>query len=184
MLSRWEELRLIALCVTTDDRHAFERLILAHQDELRRFIYNLTLGDASLTDDIMQETFIKAYISISSFKGLSRFKTWLYRIAINEFNSYTRRRSEELIDENTNRYWERCNSYSPATATDASIDIQHCLASLTANERMVIELFYLEDLPIKKISEITSFPEGTVKSHLARAKARMAETLKKDSYEK
>ncbi len=181
MISRWEELRLITLCVTTDNRRAFEQLVVAHEDALRRFIFNLTLCDAALTDDLMQETFLKAYLSLSSFKGLSRFKTWLFRIAVNEYNSHLRHHTEYTLDNDTGRNWERKNAYSPVDANDASLDVARCLAMLKPDERMVIELFYMEDLPIKKISEIMSMPEGTIKSHLSRAKARMAEVFNSDS---
>ncbi|MDE5838020.1 MAG: RNA polymerase sigma factor, partial [Paramuribaculum sp.] len=84
MLTKFEEISLIAKCVAADDRHAFGRLVDEYQESLRRFIFNLTGGDASLTDDIAQETFLKAYVSIRSFKGLARFKTRLYKIANRE----------------------------------------------------------------------------------------------------
>ena len=98
MLSKWEELALIAKCATTDSRSAFERLVVEYSPELRRYLMNLTLGDASLTDDLAQDTFLKAYMSIRSFQGLSRFKTWLFRIAINEYYAYVRKRREQRMD--------------------------------------------------------------------------------------
>lgn len=85
MLNKWEELRLIARCVAGDDRQAFGQLVEEYNDGLRRFLLNLTLGDASLTDDLAQETFIKVYLSLRSYQGIARFRTWLYRIAYNEF---------------------------------------------------------------------------------------------------
>ncbi len=81
-------MKLLALCMATDNRDAFSRLVVAFQDGLRRFLFNLTDGDAALTDDLSQETFIKAWLAIRSFHGMSGFKTWLYRIAVNEFVSY------------------------------------------------------------------------------------------------
>ena len=69
-MTKWDELKLIAQCVAGDDRRAFERLVVEYNDDLRRFILNLTLGDAALTDDLAQDTFLKAYLSIKSFKGL------------------------------------------------------------------------------------------------------------------
>lgn len=90
MLGKLEEISLIARCVAADDRHAFGRLVEEYQDALRRFIYNLCGGDAAMTDDIAQETFLKAYTSIRSFKGISRFKTWLYTIAYREFIDWRR----------------------------------------------------------------------------------------------
>ncbi len=98
MLGKFEEMKLLALCMATDNRDAFSRLSVAYQDGLRRFILNLTGGDASLTDDLAQETFLKAWLGIRSFKGLSGFKTWLYRIAVNEFISHRRKKG---IDSST-----------------------------------------------------------------------------------
>lgn len=59
MLTKWEELRLVARCVAGDDRRAFERLVEEYQQPLRRFLLNLTMGNASLTDDLAQDTFLK-----------------------------------------------------------------------------------------------------------------------------
>lgn len=55
------------------------------------FLLSLTKGDVSLVDDLAQETFIKAYLSVRSLEGITRFHTWLFRIAYNEFVSHTRR---------------------------------------------------------------------------------------------
>ena len=173
MLSKWEEIRIIAQCVAGDNRHAFERLVNEYNDGLRRFLLNLTLGDASLTDDLAQETFIKAYLSIHSFKGVSRFKTWLYRIAYNEYFSYRRKTSEMRLDDTIPIDY----GDTPHTASDAKMDVEQCLHRLNATERTIVLLFYMEDRPIKEISAIIQMPEGTVKSHLSRSKAKMAQVL-------
>ncbi len=172
MLNKIEELGLIARCVATDDRNAFGRLVEEYQNDLRRFLLNLTLGDASLTDDLSQETFLKAYISIRSFQGLARFKTWLYRIAYNEYYSYMRKHREEREDTNKIPPDELTFSHN---ATDAKMDVEICLNALNETERSIVLLFYLEDKPIKKIAEITSLPQGTIKSYLSRARIKMAE---------
>lgn len=87
MLSKLEEIKLVSQCAFGDNRGAFGKLVEAYQPQLRRFLLNLTMGDENLTDDLAQETFIKAYTGIRAFKGLSGFGTWLYRIAYNEFYS-------------------------------------------------------------------------------------------------
>lgn len=174
MLTKFDELRLIARCVAADDRNAFGQLVEEYQAGVRRFLLNLTSGDAALTDDLSQETFLKAYLSIRSFQGLARFKTWLYRIAYNEYYSYMRRQCKEL-NEGQDAY--RNETTSPHSSTDAMMDIETCLKFLSETERTLILLFYLEDQPIKKIALITSMPEGTVKSHLSRARKKMAEIM-------
>lgn len=172
MQNKWEELRLIARCVAGDDRQAFGQLVEEYNDGLRRFLLNLTLGDASLTDDLAQETFIKVYLSLRSYQGIARFRTWLYRIAYNEFYMYMRRRRETGEDERG--YGNVADTVSPYDARDASIDVQQCLKILSEPERTAVLLFYLDDRPIKEISAIMQMPQGTVKSHLSRAKAKMA----------
>ena len=68
----------------------------------------------------------------------------------------------------------------PHDAAEASMDVATLLKLLPDNERIVSLLFYLEDQPIKKISQITSMPEGTVKSHLNRARLHMAKVMGKN----
>ncbi len=179
MLSKFDELKLLAQCALGDDRRAFGTLVEAYQSDIRRFFLNLTFGDASLSDDLAQETFIKAYTSIRSFKGLSKFSTWLYRIAYNEFYSYTRKRHEERLLEGTQQEDspdEPLGCYEESN--NSRLDINTALQRLNATERTVVTLYYLEDVAIKKICEITDLPEGTIKSHLSRARTKMAQVLK------
>lgn len=177
MLTKVEEMRLLAQCALGDDRRAFGLLVEAYQTQLRRFFLNLTLGDAALSDDLAQETFLKAYINIRSFKGLSSFGTWLYRIGYNEF--YTaKRRTAELsgIDELP----------QPATtersdAVEAALDVKAAMAALTSDERTVVTLFYIDDFPVKKIEKITGMKSSTIRSHLHRARDKMATLLRRDN---
>lgn len=174
MISRLEELKLLAQCALADNRDAFGRLVEAYQPRVRRFLLNLTMGDEMLTDDLAQETFIKAYVGIRGFKGLSSFGTWLYRIAYNEFYSHTRRHSEEHVDDIT-----RLGDVSTAAtaAIDASMTVQEALTRLNDNERVAVTLFYIEDQPLKQVSKIMQMPEGSVKSLIHRAKGKMRQFI-------
>lgn len=174
MLTRIEELQLIARCVTVDSRRAFGRLVEEYQQPLRRFLLNLTGGDSDLADDVAQEAFLKAYLSLRSFRGCSRFGTWLYRIAYNEWVSQARRRHEERMGDTAYGLDE---AHTPSRASDTRMDVNRAMASLSEPERTVVLLFYMEDRPIKEICDITGFPSGTVKSHLSRAKTKMARVL-------
>ena len=175
MLSRVEEIKLISRCVLADDRHAFGTLVEAYQPKLRRFFMNLTLGNEYLSDDLAQETFIKAYIELRSFRGMSRFGTWLFRIGYNEFYSYMRSQHtttglEGVVEP----------SASPTDASEAALDVKTAMAQLNEIERTVVTLFYIEDIPLKKVATITGLNENTLRSHLHRAKQKMAQTLKTD----
>lgn len=188
VLSKVEELKLIARCTLGDDRRAFGALVEAYQPEVRRFFLNLTLGDEALSDDLAQETFIKAYLNVRSFRGLARFSTWLYRIAYNEFCTWQRKTQHEASamfndDDVTDDddYFDTDGSHSCSTAdsVEARIDVWQCMKLLSEAERTVITLFYIQDYPLKKIVEITGMPEGTVKSYISRGKAKLARVMRK-----
>lgn len=179
MLSKIEELRLISLCVISDDRRAFGRLVEAYQVRLRRFFMNLTLGNEALSDDLAQETFIKAYLSLRSFKGLSGFGTWLYRIGYNEFYSEMRHRHEEAEEAGTTNA-ARLTADDAEACADARTDAATLMRGLNPAERTAVTLYYIDDYPIAKIAKIMQMPAGTVKSHLHRAKDKMKQLAETD----
>lgn len=175
---RLEEIRLLALCMASDNRRAFSRLVEIHQQGLRRFILNLTSGDEALTDDLAQETFLKAWLAIRSFRGLSGFKTWLYRIAINEYAGY-RRSVASRFGSNAVETADLpiADQSASVGAVDARMDVAAMVRQLPENERIVVLLFYLEEQPIKEIVKILGIPEGTIKSHLSRARSHLRALL-------
>ena len=187
VLSKIDELKLIARCTLGDDRRAFGTLVEAYQPQVRRFFLNLTLGDEALSDDLAQETFLKAYLNVRSFRGVAKFSTWLYRIAYNEFCSWQRKTQHEAslpddLDENFDADYydasgDRC--YSATDSVDTHIDVWRSMRVLSDTERTLVTLFYIQDYPLKKIVEITGLPEGTVKSYLSRAKAKLARVMKR-----
>ncbi len=162
---------LVARVVAEDDRRAFELLVLRHQSRLRKLLRKLTHNDVALADELAQETFIKVYQSIASFKGKAKFSTWLYRIAYNTFISHQRRK--KLMEE----------EYTPENFDEAgqdlrlneSIDIAKALAQLPFRQQAIFDLHYQQGFSHHEISEILALPLGTVKSDLLRGR----ETLKK-----
>lgn len=187
VLSKIDELKLIARCTLGDDRRAFGTLVEAYQPQVRRFFLNLTLGDEALSDDLAQETFLKAYLNVRSFRGVAKFSTWLYRIAYNEFCSWQRKTQHEAslpdgLDENFDAdYYDASGDqcYSATDSVDTHIDVWRSMHVLSDTERTLVTLFYIQDYPLKKIMEITGLPEGTVKSYLSRAKAKLARVMKR-----
>ena len=73
------------------DRHAFARLVRAHQSRVRLQLRRLTQGDAALADDLAQETFVQAWLHLREFRGDARFATWLHRIALSRWLQHARR---------------------------------------------------------------------------------------------
>ena len=174
MLSKLDEIRLLSQCALADNRDAFGRLVEAYQPRVRRFLLNLTMGDEMLADDLAQETFIKAYVGIRGFKGLSSFGTWLYRIAYNEFYNHTRKHHEDHVEDIA-----ALGEVSTAVndAIDASMTVQEALTRLNENERVAITLFFIEDQPLKQVSKIMQMPEGSVKSLIHRGKSKMRQFI-------
>ncbi|MDR2084307.1 MAG: RNA polymerase sigma factor [Bacteroidales bacterium] len=172
-----DELSLIAKIVVEKDNRAFEGLVKKYQSQIRRYFLNQTLGNKDLSDDLAQETFIKAYLNLASFKNLSGFSTWLYKIAFNTLCDYLRKNkipNNVIAIGYVNSQSEKIHN---------NIDIYNAMKILKEDERSCISLFYIDDLSIETISSVMEIPEGTVKSHLSRGKSKMAQWLKNNGYE-
>lgn len=179
-MSQLNDISLVAQVVVFRNTRAFDQLVRKYQSPVRRFFLHLTCGDSELSDDLAQDTFIKAYTNLASFKNLSSFSTWLYRIANNVFYDYIRSR-KETDDLETRRVDTQLTTEQ--TDIGRQMDIYRALSLLKDMERACITLFYMEDQSIDKIAGITGCPAGTVKSHLSRAKEKMAVYLKQNGYD-
>ena len=172
---------LVSRVVLLGDRKAFSQLVEFYQSPIRRFLFNLTGGDEELSKDLAQETFVKAWLNIGSFRAMSKFSTWLYRIAYNTFYDHTRSR-KQIYETNMEAINEHLGS--EASGSDLTMDFAHALTILKEDERTAMLLFYMEDQTIDKIAGIMNCPSGTVKSHLSRGKKKLADYLKSAGYDK
>ena len=163
------------------NRAAFEKEVINNQEPLRRFLLNLCGGDGALSDDIAQEAFIKAYLNINSFNGLSKFSTWLFRIAYNCYCD-NKRASQRFSNVEINDRVHMAGESSDSRYKNQ--ELYMALEQLGEKERSAILLFYMEDKSIKEISTITGTPENTIKSHLSRARLNLSNHLKTIGYER
>lgn len=190
------DLTLIAQVSVDSSGRAFERLVRKYQSPVRRFFLNQTAGDTMLSDDLAQETFIKVYVNISSFRQLSSFKTWLFKVAYNVWQDYVRSNKPTLSlitespAEGENKGTKSMDSVvydsgsgAGTDSSEASLDLNSAMKILTENERTCVTLALIEDLPMEKVAAITGIPAGTVKSHIHRGKHKLAEYLKQNGYE-
>ena len=174
------DISLITQVTVFHNRQAFNRLVVKYQSPIRRFFLNQTLGDEQLSDDLAQDTFIKAYVNIGKFRGQAAFSTWLYRIACNVLYDYHRRlRPTDDIDSSEAI---RHNTYN--SDTNMKLDVYDALRRLGDKERTCVTLQLIDGYPIDKISEITGMAAGTVKSHLFRGKEKLTAFLRKNGYDK
>lgn len=144
----------------------FIDLVKAEQESLRRFLLALCKGDSFEADDIAQDALVRAYVASGNFLGLSKFSTWLFRIAYNCYLDRKRRSTPETIRSDTTQ----ALNIPSADQTDASFKYQQlymALDQLPEKEKAVIILHYFEDKSIKDIASILQIPSGTVKYYLS-----------------
>lgn len=169
------DISLVAQVAVLGNKRAFDELVRRYQSPVRRFFLHQTLGDEQLSDDLAQDTFIKAYTNISKFRGLASFQTWLMRIAYNVFYDYTR--SKKQTDD-----IDGIQQPSLQTSTVVGMDVYEALRLLKSEERTCITLQLIDGYDIVGIAKITGMKEGTVKSHLSRGKEKLANYLKQNGY--
>lgn len=174
------DISLVTRVAVLHDNRAFDRLVVKYQSPIRRFFLSQTLGDAPLSDDLAQDTFIRAYVHISKFRGLSHFSTWLYRIAANVWYDYVRRHK---ITEDIGNV-QVAGQVNEAGEEHLSLDLYRALHLLEDKERLCITLQLIDGQPIDKIAEITGLKPNTVKSHLLRGKEKLAIYLRKNGYDR
>lgn len=164
------------------DKEGFEKLVYLYQDKVYSLCYRYS-GNEEDAFDLAQEAFIKAYRSLSTFKGKSRFSTWLYRVTTNVCLDELRRRRRDIQSQSLDQ---------PVTGSDGemsriildesqSIDtwyetkeqaeyIQSLLNELKPDHRMVLLLKDIMELSYEEISQVLNISTGTIKSRLSRAR--------------
>jgi RNA polymerase sigma-70 factor (ECF subfamily) len=159
---------------------AFKQLYESHVNR----IYSLCLRysqDPDTADELTQEVFIKAWEKLSSFQFGSKFSSWLYSIATNQFLMF--KRSEKRFAERVNQYGEmqmRDNPlFRPSISHEYSIDVENALAKLPEQARLAFVLHDIEGYKHHEISEIMNIEVGTSKAHLHRARKMLREELLK-----
>ncbi len=162
------------------DKQAFNLLVEKYQYRIRSLISRL-IADSSEQEDIVQETFIKAYRAIGRFRGDSAFYTWLYRIAVNTAKNHlasNRRRPPtqdiEINGEAPLRTPERLietNTPEVILQNDQLVEaIRKAIRGLPQELRQAITLRELEGLSYEDIAEAMGCPIGTVRSRIFRAR--------------
>lgn len=180
-MAELNDIALVTQVAVFHNKRAFDQLVRKYQSPVRRFFLNQTLGDEQLSDDLAQETFIKAYLNITKFRGLSSFSTWLMRIAYNVFYDDVRARKQtEDVDTSISALRQSAS----AGDSNLKMDIYAALALLKPDERTCITLQLIDGYPIDEISKITGIPDNTVKSHLRRGKEKMTVYLKENGYDR
>jgi len=180
------DISLVTQVAVFRNRRAFDQLVRRYQSPVRKFLLGLTHGNEALSDDLAQDTFLKAYEHITQFRCMSSFKTWLFRIAYRVFYDYKRRAAlappsapEGTAVGHTLDTIAVCSGSVEGTAAD----IHRALAILKDEERACITLQMVDGYQMDEIAQMLSMPVNTVKSHLRRGKEKLTVYLKQNGYD-
>lgn len=188
-MTREEELAAVKR-VLAGDTNAFEPLVR----EYEKNVYNLALRmvkNPEDAQDMTQESFIRAYNSLSSFRGESRFSVWLYRIVSNvcldHIRAASRRPAVSLSTENDEGESVELEiadeSKSPQELLERKMTreaVRRGLELLPPEHRQILLLREIQGFSYDEISEILSLEHGTVKSRIFRARKKLCEFLLRD----
>ncbi|MGI6223419.1 MAG: RNA polymerase sigma factor [Prevotella sp.] len=177
-MDRLKEKMLISEVALFHNNRAFDKLVVEHQSAVRRFLLTLTSGDQQLADDLAQDTFVKAWLRISMFQARSSFKTWLFRIAYNNFYDYKR-----SLHPTYDLEQPAVRQQTASSSSLFDLDYEKALQKLNDAERICVTLQLNEGQSIDEIVKITGIVAGTVKSNLSRGKHKLMEYLKENGYE-
>ena len=167
--------------VISGDTQAFSVLV----DRYKHMVFTLAmkiLKNREEAEEVSQDTFVKAYTALPTFKGASKFSTWLYKIAYYRSLDYLKRQGRSLnvgaVDVNT--------VFNLATTEDLleSLDlnerkviIKNAISELPENDSLLITLHYLEEQSLKEISDLMGISVNNVKVRLFRSRKRLAVIL-------
>ena len=168
------------------DLDAFDRLVERHQERIFRFC-QWSLNDRDEAQDAAQDTFIRAFRHIKTFRGDSAFGTWLHRIAINVVRDSAKRRqkaprpfSSMVKEDEEGEFDPPSDAPSPvqtALEHERRQAVRLSLGTLSDAHRSVLVLFDLEGRSYEECCALLELPMGTLKSRLNRARAALREAL-------
>lgn len=166
---------------------AFTEMVRVYQHRVFTVVYHV-VGNREEAEDVAQEVFVAVFKYIDSFRGESKFSTWLYRIAVNRAKNrvkYLARRAQGQHQDFAETPDARIQASDPqarlagpgerALGNELSRIINAGLATLSEEHRTVVVLRDVEDLSYQEIADALGIAEGTVKSRLYRARAALKE---------
>lgn len=160
----------LAKAARDGDADAFTELVKGCERTLYRVSRTILRSDSDCADAV-QDALSKAWLHIRALREPRYFRTWLIRILLNECYLQCRRnkRGEEA--------YELGGGPAYQTENDELIDLRDALSMLPDNFRTVVTLYHVEDMSVDEIARVLNLPSGTVKSRLARARAKLSAAL-------
>lgn len=138
-------------------------------------------------EDVLQETFLRAYRHLGSFKGDSKLSTWLYKIATNEMLRFIEKHKQTMValDDLERQYaYEVQDSGSDDDTAEQLVWLQKAIRHLPEKQRLVFNLRYYDELEYAEISEILNTQVETLKTNFHYAKENIKKYIQKNYYER
>ena len=165
------------------NKKAFESIVEQHQRLVSHIVFRM-IQNAADQEDICQDVFLKVYQNLRGFQFESKLSTWIARIAYNTCLSYLEKKRVPLFDdlsseEKTIETVSDC-SYRPdqlVEGKETSFVLRSEIEKMPVHYRTILTLYHLDQMSYSEIGETMELPEGTVKSHLFRARRLLKERL-------
>lgn len=178
-----EESRELVTRILAGNTDEFQTVIERYQKLVAHIVFKMVTIGAD-REDICQDVFVKVYQKLGSFKFESKLSTWIATIAYNTSLNYLEKKKVPLVDDlmPEENGLERLPTdlISPEDTTDnrniSEVLIEE-IDQLPVQYGTILVLYHLEEMPYKEISNITGMPDGTVKSHLFRARKLLKDRL-------
>ena len=184
------DLDLLVQKAVSGSFEAFDQIMVHYRERLYGVIYNMTMNHSDAAD-LTQETFVKAFRSISKFKQKSSFFTWLYRIGVNLTLTFLKRKrskkffsfdhffgESDKIDTNIEFSSKDFTSVKNTLLNELHEKLNEALSKLSDKHRTIVVLYEIDGLSHREISQIMKCTEGTVRSRLHYAKVQLQSLLK------
>jgi len=162
--------------VKLGNRGAFSELVKRHQRMILRLSMRL-LRDLEAAEDVVQESFLKAYQKIHMFQGRSAFKSWLYQIAVNTAKNKLRAKRKDLVNIDTVSIAVEADADTGLESKDLRRILQDEIEQLPARQKTALVLRIYEDLSFKEVADIMGCPYDTAKANYRHALIKLRHKL-------
>ncbi len=180
-MSSYNETEIIALLhEPARQREAFERIVKEYSEQLYWQIRRMVLSHDD-ANDVLQNTFIKAWTNLDSFRAEAKISTWLYRIAINEcltFLNRQRANSQLSIDDADANMINQLEGDTYFDGNEAQLQFQKALHTLPEKQRLVFNLKYFQEMKYEDMSEVLGTSVGALKASYHHAVKKIEAFLK------
>ncbi|HAC21349.1 MAG: RNA polymerase sigma factor [Tannerellaceae bacterium] len=160
-------------------REAFAQLVSIYGEKLYWQIRKMVLTHED-ADDLLQNVFLKAWLSLETFRGESKLSTWLYRIAVNEcitFLNKQRAKNNVSIDNVDHFLLEQLQSDEYFDGDEAEVRFQKAVLALPEKQRLVFNMRYYDEMKYEEISDILGTSVGALKASYHHAVKKIEDQL-------